>query len=291
MRSAADLDHIRHPRERPILLLSAVANLAIVAAVVAALVLAPDWLEAHPRVHSAVQRVRTAAAVAVLILPVLAFLRRGRLALIRENSVRLGRDQVPEIFSILEAHCRALGLTRVPELYVSIGVTSGLSDAISIVGAQQAIVLGANLFNGLGRVEDHRDVIAFVLGHELGRLRFGHASWWQELFLGYLKRIPVLRFPLLTVQTLSRDRCAAVLAPDGIRGLVLQAVGGDLLEDTNVTAYVRQVMEGQSRWSRVGSLGRSGPHVSSRVRALYLTGFFQLERDLARLEQEASIVH
>jgi len=291
MHRNAERDQIRHPGERLILLLSALANLAIVAAVVAALLLAPDWLKAHPRVQAVAQRVRGAVVLAVVVLPALSFLRRGRLALVRENSVRLGRDQVPEIFSILEGQCRALGSTRVPELYVSAGATSELSNAMSFHGEMQAIVLGADLFAGLGRIEDRTDAIAFVLGHELGRIRLGHASWWQELFLGYLKRIPVLRLPLLRVQTFSRDRCGALLAPEGIRGLVLQAVGGDLLDDTNVAAYVHQAMEGPSRWSRLGSLGRAGPHVSSRVRALYHAGFFQLEPDLARLEHRAPIAH
>jgi hypothetical protein len=289
MRHNGERDRIRHPRERLVLVLSALANLAIVAAVVAALLLAPEWLEAHPRLHTAAQRVQTAAVLAVLVLPALAFLRRGRLALLRDNSVRVGRDQVPQIFSILEAHCRVLGLERVPELYVSTEATSELSNAMSFHGAPQAIVLGARLFDGLGRIEDRRDVIAFVLGHELGRLRLGHASWWQDLFLAYLKRIPVLRLPLLTVQTFSRDRLGALLAPEGIRGLLLQAAGGDLLDHMNVATYLRQVMAGPSAWSRLGNLGRSAPHVSSRVRALYHAGFFQLERDLARLEQGTAI--
>ncbi len=258
MRRNAELERIRHPRERRVLLLSALANAGIVAGVIAALVLAPDWLAAHHRIQQLAERVRTVAIVAVLILPAVTFLRRSRLALVRENSVRLGRDQVPEIFSILERQCSALGITDPPELQW---------------------------------IEGRSDAIAFMLGYELGRLRLGHASWWQDVYLGYLIRIPVLRLPLLTVETLSRDRHAALLAPDGIRGLILQASGGELLRYVSVGAYVRQVMEGASRWSRLAALARHGPHVSSRVRALYRAGFFHLDRDLARLEQPAAIVH
>jgi hypothetical protein len=205
--------------------------------------------------------------------------------------VRLGRDQVPEIFSILDRQCSALGLTDPPELHATTSATSELSTAMSFVGGRQAIVLGADLFQGLDRIEDRADAITFVLGYELGRLRLGHASWWQDVYLGYLKRIPVLRLPLLTVETFSRDRHAALLAPDGIRGLVLQASGGDLLDHVSIPAYLRQVMEGPSPWSRLAALGRPGPHVSARVRTLYQAGFFQLERDLARLEQEAATAH
>jgi len=292
MRRNVELERIRHPRERRVLLLSALANAGMVAAVVAALLLAPDWLAAHPRIQRLAQRVQTVAIVAVLILPAITFLRRSRLALARENSVRLGRDQVPEIFSILDRQCSALGVTDPPELFVSKGATpSELSNAMAFVDGRQAIVLGADIFEGLERIEDRADAIAFVLGYELGRLRLGHASWWQDVYLGYLKRIPVLRLPLLTVQTLSRDRHAALLVPDGIRGLVLQASGGDLLDHVSVAAYVRQAMEGPSPWSRLAAVGRTGPHVSSRVRTLYRSGFFQLERDLARPELGMPAVH
>jgi hypothetical protein len=109
--------------------------------------------------------------------------------------------------------------------------------------------------------------------------------------LAYLKRIPVLRLPLATVQTFSRDRHAALLAPDGIRGLILQASGGDLLDHVSIAVYLRQVMEGPSPCSWLAALGRSGPHVSNRVRTLYRTGFFQLDGDLARVEQEAATAH
>jgi hypothetical protein len=291
MRRNAELERIRHPRERRVLLLSALANAGIVAGVIAALVLAPDWLAAHHRIQQLAERVRTVAIVAVLILPAVTFLRRSRLALVRENSVRLGRDQMPEIFSILERQCSALGITDPPELHVSKAATSELSNAVSFVDGRQAIVLRADIFKGLEWIEDRSDAIAFVLGYELGRIRLGHASWWQDVYLGYLIRIPVLRLPLLTVETLSRDRHAALLAPDGIRGLILQASGGELLRYVSVGAYVRQVMEGASRWSRLAALARHGPHVSSRVRALYRAGFFHLDRDLARLEQPAAIVH
>jgi hypothetical protein len=72
---AMDLSEIRHPRERLVLFLSAVANLAIVAGVAAAILLAPGWLDSHPRAAGVVQRVQGAALAGMLLLPALAFLR------------------------------------------------------------------------------------------------------------------------------------------------------------------------------------------------------------------------
>ncbi len=276
-----DLTKIRHPQERIVVLRSIVVNAALVAGAAAIVYVAPEWVSGHGRVSELLQRVRLAAVAVIVLLPAVVLLRFGRWAEIRENSARLGRDQVPEIFAILERHCRVLGVDP-PELYTSALESVGTSTSLALIGGRRMIVLGQNLYNGLDRIRDRTDVLEFVLGHELGRLALGHASWWEELLLGYLKRIPVLRVPLLGVQTASRDRFAATLSPGGIRGLVFIAVGGDLLDHVDTAAFVRQVMRDDTpaRWAWVGRLGRDGPHLAERVRALYRAGFLDLERDL-----------
>jgi hypothetical protein len=278
-----DLANVRHPWERVVFALSMLANAAVIAGAATLVYLAPEWLPGRPRVSALVDRVRLAAVAAIILLPALGFLRFGRWAEYRENSVRLGRDQVPEIFSILERQCRALGVDP-PELYASTLESVGLSTSLDLAGGRRIIVLGPELFQGLERIQDRSDVLEFVLGHELGRLALGHASWWEEIVLGYLKRIPLLRVPLLSVQTASRDRIAARLSPEGIRGLVLVAAGGNLLDHVGVATFVRQVMRDDTprSWAWVGSLGGDAPHVAQRVRELYLAGFLDLERDLAR---------
>jgi hypothetical protein len=190
---------------------------------------------------------------------------------------------VPEIFSILERQCRALGVNP-PELYATTLRSVRLSTSLGLSRGRWIIVLGPDLFAGLKTIEDRANLLEFVLGHELGRLALGHASWWEDIMLGYLKRIPVLRVPLLTVQTASRDRFAARLSPEGIRGLVLVAAGGNLLDRVGVATFVRQVMRDDTppSWAWVGSLGGDVPHVAQRVRELYRAGFLNLERDLAR---------
>jgi hypothetical protein len=280
--SKLDLAKIRHPREHLVLWGSVLANAAVIAAAVAVVYLAPE-LATRGRVSPLIDRIRLAAVAAILLLPVFALVRRGRSAAICENAVRLGRDQVPEVFAILERHCRALGVEP-PELYASAVERVGISASLALGGGRRIIVLGSDLFAGLEKIRDRADVLEFVLAHELGRLALGHASWWDALLLGYLKRIPVLRVPLLTVQAASRDRFAATLSPDVvIRGVLLVAVGGDLLDRVDTAAFVRQVMRDDTPpWvAWLGQLGRDEPHLVHRVRELYLGGFLDLERDLA----------
>jgi hypothetical protein len=274
-----------YPHERLILVCSVIGNLVIVALLATAMVNAPDWITHHPHFQSLEQKVTTTVVVVLLVVPLMPLIRRVRVALLRENSVQLGPTQVPAIYDILERECRALEIHPMPEVYVSSSVKlKTLSTSMAFLGGARVIVLAGELFTGMIDIENRLDVYSFIIGYELGRLRLGHAGFWQELFLGYLKRIPVVRLPLLTVQTFSRDRVSAVLAPHGIRGLLFHAGGGDILDQLDVASYVRKVVSGPDRWWWLASLWRPEPHVSMRVRALYVGGYFKLDRDLARLE-------
>ncbi len=277
-----DLSQVRHPLERRVVIVSAAANLALVAAAVAAILLAPSWLSAHPQAAELVRRVRGAAAVAVLIVPAIGFLRRGRWMMIHLNSVRLGPDQLPELHAILEEQCRKIGMAE-PTLYVSALPTVGLSDALALRRGTRGIVLGEKLFDGVADIAARRDVFAFVVGHELGRILLGHAGWWDELLLGYLKRIPVLRLPVVAVQTFSRDRVAALLAPGSLDALALSASGGEIFGLVNVRAYVRDALARRPRpaGARLGAILRKEPHLADRVYELYRYGFFRPDAELA----------
>ncbi|WP_242352237.1 MULTISPECIES: hypothetical protein [Anaeromyxobacter] len=276
-----DLSQVRHPHERRILLLSAAANLALVAGAVAAILLAPEWLSAHPQAARLVRRVQAAAVLALLLVPALGFLRLGRWMMIHLNSVRLGSDQLPELHAILERQCRMLGISA-PALYVSALPSVGLSDALALRRGTRAIVLGEKLFDGVQDLATRREVFAFMIGHELGRITLGHASWWAELLLGYLKRIPVLRLPLVTVQTYSRDRVAALLAPGSLDALALSASGGEIFGLVNVRAYVRDALTPTPRPApaRLGAILRKEPHLADRVHELHRYGFFRPDAEL-----------
>ena len=123
---------------------------------------------------------------------------------------------------------------------------------------QQYIVLGSSFVQP--DLALMRETISFLLGRELGRLRLGHASWFTDLLLAYVNKIPYLSNPLLRIFTYSEDRYGALLEPASLLGLV--SIASALWP---ATAYGSGLARAFHELS-----GRSGPPKPARGRALTL---------------------
>jgi hypothetical protein len=142
------------------------------------------------------------------------------------------------------------------------------------------VVLDADLFEKTWK--DDFDCIAFALANALGTLRLGHTRWWIEVLTAYSVRIPVVKNRILFLWTLSRDRCAADVVPEGIRGLIIHATGKTLIGEVDVGAYLDQIDEHEPVWERIGVVSEPRPTLAMRARALYRCGLFDWERDRRR---------
>src|SRR4051812_5464766 len=244
---------LRHPAERPVFVFTVLLNVALVASAVALVRLGGDWMAHYPRVARAAESAQ-AAGVALILAPfALTMLRNRRLAAIRANAVRLTRTQIPGIHDDYESMCATLGVQNPPELYVADDEIDQPSAAYSAHGTHFIVLDTRFLQKDLAEV---RPVIHFLLARELGRIRLGHTHWLDEMLLGYLNRIPVLRNPLLHTRTYSHDRYAAWLAPDAVRGLVVLASGRHMLAHVDVEQFLRQARAVRGRLPRVVSLTR-----------------------------------
>jgi Zn-dependent protease with chaperone function len=77
--------------------------------------------------------------------------------------------------------------------------------------------LFVNLYNG------NRNGLRFIIGHELGHIRFHHVALWYQIAVAYSQVIPVLGPTLSRLREYSCDRQGAALTPQGATGLVLLA--------------------------------------------------------------------
>jgi hypothetical protein len=260
-----DESRLRHPWELRVFIATVALNLLVLAGALALIAFGSEWLARRERLAKYAERARAAGVALVFAPPALVLLRNTRRAAVRGNALRPGPRQLPEIQASFERMCAELGMSPVPELYFGEDLIDGYSGAYTAWKCA-FVVLGAKFIDS--NLEATRDVYEFYLGREIGRLRLGHAQWWDELLLVYVARMPYVRNPLLHVRTYSHDRYALFLAPGSIRGLVVQASGRLMLKRVNVEAYLDEARTLGGFWTRLADLMRARPRVATRVRAL-----------------------
>jgi hypothetical protein len=273
-----DESRLRHPLERPIVLASFLVNVLLLAAAIYLVKYGGNWLEAHPILATYAKELQTLAGAMLFSPLALAFLRNTRRAAIRANSARLSSEQFPEVHSVLERFCAALGMHPAPELYL-------WEDAPDYSNAGTAwkthyIVLKPKPL--LKDMSAGRDVYEFLIGRELGRIRLGHTRWWDELLTTYIVKIPLLRNPLLQVRMLSQDRYGARLASSSLRALAIYATGPGHIEHVNLAAFARQALVPRTFWQVASGLVRSQPHLWLRIQSLSKAGLLEPGREAPR---------
>ena len=247
-----------------------ILNFVLLGLGIALLVHEPAWVKAHPILSKPILVARLLAWSALIGIPLLALNRNRREASIRGNSVRLSRTQFPEVYAVLEDHCRTLGMTAIPELFLTGSTIQPFSQTFSS-WRENYIVLHQIIFDI--NVEKTTDVLAFTLGHELGAIRLNQTAVWNELLLTYVSAIKWLRNPLERVRTYSRDRYGATLAPTGFRGLLIYATGRRLMDQVNIEDYLDQSRAYGGIWSNLDIFFEGRPQVLTRINQLRAAGF------------------
>jgi hypothetical protein len=286
--SSVDVEWLRCPGERAALAGAVAANVFFVGLAWLIILSGSDWLEAHPFIAKHSDWIRALAIAGAVAFPALPLTRHLTLHLARSSGVRVGEGQFEELHEELLRACRKLDIEPVPELYISHRV-EGPAEAYSIVGGRGAsmVVLNADLVPT--KWKEGFDWLAFAMAGALGALRLGHTRWWVALLTGYAGRVPGLGAPMRIKRAYSRDRCAAFVVPDGIRGLVVEAVGKDAVENVSIAEFVAQEKGCHGVWDSLDTFRLRSPPIPVRARALYDAGLFDMKRDIERdLKRRAS---
>ena len=267
---AIDESLLRDPLERPIFIASVALNFVLMALALTLVFYTPGWLKSHALLNKDITFLRILAITALVGIPLLVLNRNRRESAVRGNSVRLSETQFPEVYAILRDHCRRLGMTELPEIFLTSGSIQPYSQAFSS-WHEKYIVLHQNIFE----IDDRKtmDVISFVIAHELGAIRLDQTAVWNEMLLTYISSIKWLRSPLERVRMFSRDRYGAALAPTGFRGLLINAVGRRLMDRVNVEDYFAQLRHYGGFWSAVNVFFEPKPQVLTRLRRLRDAGY------------------
>jgi Zn-dependent protease with chaperone function len=168
-------------------------------------------------------------------------LRRGVLG----SAVRLGEDQLPDVWHAHMRAYRTLDLEPVPQLYLT---QFPIANALTMGAGQPIVVVNSELIQLLD-VEQLRA----VFGHEAGHVLSDHVLYRTALvILLQLSRVPGIPVPLFPLRTvlmewfraaeLSCDRAAALVTRDPLtvcRTLMVVAAGAEA-KNLDLDVFMKQ---------------------------------------------------
>ena len=195
------------------------------------------------------------------------------------NAVRVGENQLPDLWASQTSICKILDMPEVYDLYVTWGVLGG---AQAVGSGKPMVVMDSGLLEKLGPGEQR-----VVLAHEIGHVLSDHMLYRTGLLI--LLAVPMsvpfpVGLPLRAVRAvllewfraaeLSADRAATLAVRDPkIVCRTLMVLGGGLSADKlNLDAFMTQAME-YEQWDdpsdRVrrffAEIGRTHPYAVRRV--------------------------
>jgi Zn-dependent protease with chaperone function len=178
-------------------------------------------------------------------------------------SVRLGRNQLPDVWTAYQSVLRTLDMPDEYDLYIT---QFPVANAMAIGSGKPIIVLNSGLVN-LSKLDDLR----VVLAHECAHILSDHVLYRTALaiLLRLTPRVPIVaNLPLMAVRLallewsrageLSCDRAAALVVQDPliVCRTMMRITAGAAADDLDLNAYLAQAAEYTEKGSGVERLTR-----------------------------------
>lgn len=184
---------------------------------------------------------------------------------VRGNGVRLGPDQMPDLYHSVDRLAKQIGFEQVPEAYIL--QAGGILNALATkFFKSQMIILYSDLIAACGDNTAARDMI---VAHELGHLKEGHLKGHWFLLPGLM--MPFLGSALSRAREYTSDRYGMAYCGSregGMRGLAILAAGAERGPKVNLQSLARQVEDLNTGWMTLGSWLSSHPSLANRVIAI-----------------------
>jgi Zn-dependent protease with chaperone function len=260
--------------EIPVYVVCVVLNVLIVLVLIGGAIveLAPTPLHALVIASMPLRLAVAATLLAALVLGLLFVLvRQLTRASTRGSSVLATARQFPEIDAIKREAASRLALSpkRGAEIYVTAGNGVLNAFAASTFG-HDYVVVHSDLF--ANTLELNQRALRFIVGHELGHIRFGHTRLWYQLSTAFSGYIPLLGPYLSRLRELSCDRQGAWFEPDGADGLALLTAGRYVYRQVRILDLLDQARRNAGFWNAVAQLPLSHPFTVRRVAELARLG-------------------
>ncbi|PIE37989.1 MAG: hypothetical protein CSA54_00345 [Gammaproteobacteria bacterium] len=234
-------DQLRHRWEMPLIWLSTAVT--ILAVLLGTWIFSLDEKQAAAYFGESSGEVVEYAEFAMLI-PLLAIglyiYRFYMAASARANAIRVGPEQMPELWKLYQELNTSIGLDPLPKLYVTNGNGVVNAYALSCNTRYKYIVLHSEIALAIDKAPQ---VVRFVLAHEMAHHRLGHVALWRIV----ISMVPNLLGPLglstTRAQEYSADRVALSVCNQYEDAMSLLAAGPWMFDDVNTESWLRQCEE------------------------------------------------
>ena len=191
------------------------------------------------------------------------------IAYIRMNAVKVGPNQLPEIWQIAEELSRELNLTKQPDVFIMLG--EGVLNAFATkLIHRKIIVVYSELVVALLEKNSTKELKA-VLGHEMGHHALSHTKLRVEWLLLPVSFVPFLMALLSRQREFSADRVMTVISnntENSKRALIKLIAGKDLGNQTDIALYLKQAKEEKGFFAFLSERLATHPHIPNRINAV-----------------------
>jgi len=193
------------------------------------------------------------------------FAHMSLIAHLRGSSIKLGPNQMPELYGRVVELSRRIGLKKVPDVYLR--QSGGLLNAFATrFGKARFVVLFSELVHACG---DNPNALDFIIAHELGHIHRGHLNlrwlYAPAFFIPFLGSA----YSRACEYTCDRYGFQAPKDPDrGLDGLCILAAGPQFASAVNRQAFAAQDRDLNTAFMKLGEWFATHPPLAVRIAAL-----------------------
>ncbi|WP_068311572.1 M48 family metallopeptidase [Polycladidibacter hongkongensis] len=189
----------------------------------------------------------------------------------RSNAIHVTERQFPQLYKHWKELADELGMKVTPELYMINGNGQINAYATCVPGYRKYGMVYSDVVTKALNGADPT-ALRFILGHELGHIRFGHVTLFYAFFrtLSMLPGIAwLIGLPMSRAAEYGCDKVGYKLTGDhDCRGLFMLAAGKHHNLDVNAQEYRCEQVNKGSFWSLIANFGSSHPNVAWRITAI-----------------------
>jgi Zn-dependent protease with chaperone function len=155
---------------------------------------------------------------------------------LKGNAIKLSKNQFPDIYQIVVKQSQTLKLNYVADVYIM--QSGGILNAFATkFMGNSYIVLYSEIVESA--LEQDKNILEFIIGHELGHIKRNHMLKKLLLFPSYI--IPFLGAAYSRACEYTCDNIGHFLSPSGVKGgLLLLASGRTLYKKVNMKEFIAQ---------------------------------------------------